>query len=93
MRHLLTTAVLGLGLLSAGGRTTAASANPYAHAELGQSEKATALVVPVHYDDYGVFKSPLSEFREAVLRRGLTDAVRFVERGDVVQLPSSRTGS
>jgi L-ascorbate metabolism protein UlaG (beta-lactamase superfamily) len=53
---------------------------------------APGQVVPVHYDDYGLFKSPLADFRDAAARRGLTDAVRFVERGDVVQLPGSMTG-
>ncbi|MEU1042405.1 MBL fold metallo-hydrolase [Streptomyces sp. NPDC005551] len=38
-------------------------------------------VVPVHYDDYGVFKSPLSDFLEQVERRGLARLVRVVRRG------------
>jgi len=42
--------------------------------------------VPVHYDDYGVFKSPLTEFRAAVERTPLATAVRYVDRGDTVQL-------
>jgi L-ascorbate metabolism protein UlaG (beta-lactamase superfamily) len=44
------------------------------------------VVVPVHFDDYRVFKSRLSDFRAEVIRRGLTDRVRFVERGDTVAL-------
>ncbi|HEV2885442.1 MAG TPA: MBL fold metallo-hydrolase [Jatrophihabitans sp.] len=44
------------------------------------------LAIPVHYDDYGLFKSPLSDFRAEVSRRGLTDSVRFVDRGDTVAL-------
>lgn len=40
--------------------------------------------VPVHYDDYGVFKSPLSDFLEAAERRGLSDRVLRVERGETV---------
>jgi L-ascorbate metabolism protein UlaG (beta-lactamase superfamily) len=40
--------------------------------------------VPVHYDDYGVFRSPLGDFRAAVERRGLADRVTYVDRGDTV---------
>jgi L-ascorbate metabolism protein UlaG (beta-lactamase superfamily) len=45
-----------------------------------------SLAIPVHYDDYGLFKSPLSDFRAEVNRRGLADLVRFVDRGDTVNL-------
>jgi L-ascorbate metabolism protein UlaG (beta-lactamase superfamily) len=42
--------------------------------------------VPVHYDDYGVFKSPLSDFRRAAERTGLDEVVTYVERGQTVPL-------
>ncbi len=42
--------------------------------------------VPVHYDDYGVFRSPLSDFLAEVERRGLP-GVRPVGRGETVPLP------
>lgn len=42
--------------------------------------------VPVHYDDYGVFHSPLSDFLAEAGRRGLT-GVRVVERGSTLSLP------
>jgi L-ascorbate metabolism protein UlaG (beta-lactamase superfamily) len=42
--------------------------------------------VPVHYDDYALFRSPLADFRAEVDRRGLSDRVRFVERGQTVSL-------
>ena len=42
--------------------------------------------VPIHYDDYGVFRSPLSDFLGEVERRGLT-GVRVVERGSSLSLP------
>jgi L-ascorbate metabolism protein UlaG (beta-lactamase superfamily) len=61
-------------------------------AELLQLVKA-GVAVPVHYDDYPVFKSPLSDFRAEVARRGLTDRVRFVERGDTVVLNSVASNS
>ena len=43
-------------------------------------------VIPVHYDDYGRFRSPLSEFTVEVERRGLGDRVRYVQRGETVPL-------
>ncbi len=42
--------------------------------------------VPVHYDDYGVFRSPLSDFVAEAERRGLT-GVQVVERGGSMSLP------
>jgi L-ascorbate metabolism protein UlaG (beta-lactamase superfamily) len=42
------------------------------------------LAVPVHMDDYTVFKSPLSAFTDAVRRRGLAGLVRVVDRGETV---------
>ena len=47
------------------------------------------LAIPVHYDDYPLFTSPLSDFRAEVDRRGLTGLVRYVERGDTVSLPAN----
>jgi L-ascorbate metabolism protein UlaG (beta-lactamase superfamily) len=46
--------------------------------------------IPVHYDDYGVFKSPLSDFEAEVQRRGLADLVQVVRRGDTVDLAAER---
>jgi L-ascorbate metabolism protein UlaG (beta-lactamase superfamily) len=42
--------------------------------------------VPIHYDDYDAFKSPLSDFRKAVTRAGLDHLVRYVGRGDRLAL-------
>jgi L-ascorbate metabolism protein UlaG (beta-lactamase superfamily) len=48
------------------------------------------VAVPVHFDDYARFRSPLADFRDEVARRGLSSRVRFVERGDTTPLsPSS----
>ena len=44
------------------------------------------VTVPVHHDDYGVFRSPLSDFLERVAARGLPTAVRAPRHGDVVSL-------
>jgi len=46
------------------------------------------LAIPVHYDDYRLFTSPLADFRAEVERRGLADSVRFVDRGETVELPA-----
>lgn len=48
--------------------------------------------VPVHFDDYGVFKSPRSDFRDEMQRRGLVDQVTWVERGQAVPLPVRDVG-
>jgi L-ascorbate metabolism protein UlaG (beta-lactamase superfamily) len=42
--------------------------------------------IPVHYNDYGVFKSPLSEFRAEVAHRGLDGVVTYVAPGDTRRL-------
>ncbi len=42
--------------------------------------------VPIHYDDYRIFRSPLSDFRTAVAERGLADRITFVDRGQTVPL-------
>lgn len=44
------------------------------------------LTVPVHYDDYGVFTSPLEDFLGSCRERGLTGHVRPVRRGETVSL-------
>jgi L-ascorbate metabolism protein UlaG (beta-lactamase superfamily) len=38
--------------------------------------------IPIHYNDYGVFKSPLDDFMAAVRDAGLTDRVRYLSHGD-----------
>ena len=43
-------------------------------------------VVPIHYDDYGVCKSPLSDFQQRTRERGLTDRVHAIERGTTMPL-------
>lgn len=50
------------------------------------------LAIPVHYDDYGLFKSPLADFRAEVDRRGLDGLVRYVERGETVSLTGPAGG-
>ncbi len=38
--------------------------------------------IPIHYDDYTVFRSPLDDFREAVDEAGLSTQVHYLDRGD-----------
>ena len=45
-----------------------------------------ATVVPVHYDDYGVFTSPLEDFVAEMRRRGHDIRLRTVVRGETVAL-------
>ena len=45
-----------------------------------------AQVVPVHYDDYRVFRSPLSDFISAVDTAGLGSLLRSVRRGETISL-------
>lgn len=43
-------------------------------------------VVPIHYEEYPVFRSPLSDFREELDRRGLDVRVDWLERGATLPL-------
>ena len=44
------------------------------------------MTIPIHYDDYGVFKSPLTDFTAACSAAGLGSQVRPVGRGETVSL-------
>ena len=44
------------------------------------------VTVPVHFDDYTVFRSPLSDFLRRCRERNLPSHVRQVERGEIVSL-------
>jgi L-ascorbate metabolism protein UlaG (beta-lactamase superfamily) len=44
------------------------------------------MTIPVHYDDYPVFRSPLADFVDTARNRGLT-GIRPVLRGETVALP------
>lgn len=43
-------------------------------------------VIPVHFDDYGVFASPLSEFEAELTNRGLAERIVHLGRGQTVTL-------
>ena len=40
------------------------------------------LTIPIHYDDYDIFKSPLKEFKNAAKTAGLEAKVVYLERGE-----------
>jgi L-ascorbate metabolism protein UlaG (beta-lactamase superfamily) len=40
------------------------------------------LAIPIHYNDYTVFKSPLSHFQQEVRSAGLEERVRYLSHGD-----------
>jgi L-ascorbate metabolism protein UlaG (beta-lactamase superfamily) len=44
------------------------------------------VTIPVHYDDYGVFKSPLSHFLGEARRRGWTERIRPLHHGESTAL-------
>ncbi len=46
--------------------------------------------VPIHFDDYGVFKSPRSDFTAEINRRQLHDRVTYVERGQTLNLSAQQ---
>jgi L-ascorbate metabolism protein UlaG (beta-lactamase superfamily) len=43
-------------------------------------------VIPVHFDDYGVFASPLGDFVDEMTRAGLADRIIELDRGASVTL-------
>jgi L-ascorbate metabolism protein UlaG (beta-lactamase superfamily) len=44
------------------------------------------LAIPIHNDDYGVFKSPLADFLTEAAARGLAEKVRVVRPGETTDL-------
>jgi L-ascorbate metabolism protein UlaG (beta-lactamase superfamily) len=45
--------------------------------------------IPIHCDDYTVFKSPLSDFVEEVARRGVPSELHYVGRGETFRFTLS----
>jgi L-ascorbate metabolism protein UlaG (beta-lactamase superfamily) len=43
---------------------------------------APKVAIPIHYNDYDVFKSPLEDFQQAVAAAGLEDKVVYLNHGD-----------
>lgn len=42
--------------------------------------------IPVHYDDYTVFRSPLADFKRLIEQSGLPTSVHYLERGETYPL-------
>lgn len=40
------------------------------------------MTIPIHYDDYDLFLSPLSDFKAEMEKAGLSDKVVYLDRGD-----------
>ena len=40
------------------------------------------VTIPIHFDDYDVFLSPLEDFKRAVAEAGLDEKVVYLDRGD-----------
>jgi L-ascorbate metabolism protein UlaG (beta-lactamase superfamily) len=49
--------------------------------------------IPVHYDDYTLFKSPLADFRQQAERAGLPVTIRYLARGETHRLALGVPGS
>jgi L-ascorbate metabolism protein UlaG (beta-lactamase superfamily) len=45
------------------------------------------VAVPIHYDDYTVFKSPLEDFRKAAEAGNLRTRIEYVGRGETYRFP------
>jgi L-ascorbate metabolism protein UlaG (beta-lactamase superfamily) len=45
--------------------------------------------IPIHYDDYDVFKSPLSDFQREVAAAGFENRVHYLDRGEEYTFNSS----
>lgn len=48
--------------------------------------------IPIHYNDYGVFKSPLDDFKQAVRAAGFEDRVHYLAHGETfdIEVPQTR---
>lgn len=51
------------------------------------------VTVPIHYDDYDVFLSPLSDFKKAVEEAGLNGKVVYLDRGEEYRFEVKKDGS
>jgi L-ascorbate metabolism protein UlaG (beta-lactamase superfamily) len=48
------------------------------------------LAIPIHYDDFEMFTSPLSDFQAAVSETGFSDRVHYLLRGDTFTIRTPR---
>ena len=50
------------------------------------------VTIPIHFDDYDAFLSPLSDFREAMTKAGLSEKVVYLDRGDEFKFNVRQSG-
>ncbi|TDK99383.1 MBL fold metallo-hydrolase [Mycobacterium paragordonae] len=83
------------GILHLGGtRLPAGSRLPFGLTVTMDGQQGAGLVelldlpktIPIHFDDYTVFASPLAEFTREMTRRGMGDRVVEIERGGSVSI-------
>ena len=48
------------------------------------------LAIPIHYNDYDVFKSPLEDFKREVAAAGLEERVQYLRHGETYEFKTSR---
>lgn len=50
------------------------------------------ITIPVHYNDYTVFKSPLADFQRLAREEGINDRMRYLSHGETYrwQVPNNR---
>lgn len=53
---------------------------------------APQLAIPIHYNDYDVFTSPLEDFQREVERAGLADRVRYLRHGQIFRFSMEEEG-
>jgi L-ascorbate metabolism protein UlaG (beta-lactamase superfamily) len=53
---------------------------------------APRMAIPIHYNDYTVFRSPLEDFQQAVQEAGLKQRVTYLSHGETYQFRASRAG-
>ncbi|MGV3742022.1 MAG: MBL fold metallo-hydrolase [Burkholderiaceae bacterium] len=46
--------------------------------------------IPIHYNDYDVFKSPIKDFQQQIREAGLQDKVTYLKHGDSYEIRPSR---
>ena len=80
---------IDLMLVHLGGTTVPSPALPVAMVTMDAAQGIQLMdlvkpkvTIPIHYDDYSVFASPLSDFQEAVGNGGKDSEVVYLERGD-----------
>ena len=80
---------IDLMLVHLGGTTVPSPALPVAMVTMDAAQGIQLMdlvkpkvTIPIHYDDYSVFASPLSDFQEAVGKGGKDSEVVYLERGD-----------